>query len=191
MANENAFRILLVENDGAVRAALEDFLSTRGFDVTSTTSASSAIRHIREETANFDLVLSDLTLPENGLEVLRFVLQRHKETQVVVMTSFATLDAAIDSIRQGAFDYITKPFKFAQIEVLLNKVAERRKLIHDNAKLSERVQSLYTRLDMLKDNRDKMDRFMRETSEELEIQAEKLDNCLNLLQRICAKAGLL
>ena len=185
MEIENRFRILLIEGDAAVRAAMEDFLRVRGFEVWSSPSGSAAVRRIREEQTPFDVILADATMAEpNSLEVLSIARQSSAETQVVTITSFATLDVALESVRQGAFDYITKPFKFAQIEVILNKVADRKRLLLENRKLSERVQSLYTRLDLLKENRDRLERFMRETSERLDQQSARIEDCCRLLQRV-------
>lgn len=184
MQNTSQLRILLVDSDDAVRGALEDFLRDRGYDVTSLGSGTSAMRRIREDPELFDLVLTDLVQPEAaGVEVLKVARQRSAATQVVTMTNFGALDTAIESMRQGAFDYVTKPFKFTQIEVVLNKVTEQRKLIDEKEKLAERVQSLYARLDLLKDNRDRMDRFMNDLFEKLDYQTEMLEECLSLLRK--------
>jgi DNA-binding NtrC family response regulator len=183
MANDSQLRILLVEDDGPARAALEDSLRARGFSVSSARSGPPAIRRIREETEAFDLVIVDLASPGMDVpEVLHAAMQRGVGTQVVIIASFSMLEAALESVRRGAADYLTKPFKFAQIEIILDRAVGRKRLIDENRQLSERVQSLYTRLDLLKENRDKLDRFIRETSEKLDYQSEKMDDCLNLLQ---------
>lgn len=184
MKNSSQLRILLVDGDSSVRMALEDFLRARGYDIRSTGSGLDAMRSIREAPDSFDVVLTDLTLPDaDGLDVLDVARQRDSRTQVVTMPGFAALDKAIESIRLGAFDYVTKPFKFTQVDVALNKVAERRKLVEENEKLAERVQSLYSRLDILKDNRDRLERFMRDLFEKLDYQTEMIEECLSRLRK--------
>jgi DNA-binding NtrC family response regulator len=175
-------RILLLENDTSVQGALDEFLRGRGHNVVSLQSGVMAIRRIREDIDVFDLVLLNLALPD-ALEVLHVARQRSSETQVVTMPGFAGLDAAIESMLRGAFDYVIKPFKFTQITIVLNKVIERKKLVEENAKLSERVQSLYSRLDQLKDNRDKLERFSRELFEKLDYHTDMLEECVNLIRK--------
>jgi two-component system NtrC family response regulator len=175
-------RVLLLESDSSVQGALEEFLRTQGHQVLSLQSAGLAIRRIREDTDVFDLVLIDLGLSD-GLEVLHVARQRSDATQVVTMPGFTVLDLAIESMLQGAFDYVIKPFKFTQIEIVLNKVIERKKLMDENAKLSERVQSLYSRLDQLKENRERLDRFARDLFEKLDYHTDMLEECVSFLRK--------
>jgi len=175
-------RILLLENDTSVQGALDEFLRGRGHNVVSLQSGVMAIRRIREDVEIFDLVLLNLALPD-AMEVLHVARQRSSETQVVTMPGFAGLDAAIESMLQGAFDYVIKPFKFTQVAIVLNKVIERKKLVEENAKLSERVQSLYNRLDQLKDNRDRLEKFARELFEKLDYHTEMLEECVSRLRK--------
>jgi two-component system NtrC family response regulator len=173
---------MLLEGDSSVQGALEEFLRARGHQVLSLQSGELAIRRIREDTEVFDLVLIDLVLP-NALEVLHTARQRTTATQVVTMPGFAGLDLAIESMLLGAFDYVIKPFKFTQVEIVVNKVIERRRLVEENAKLSERVQSLYSRLDQLKENRERLDRFARELFDKLDYHTDMLEECVNFLRK--------
>jgi two-component system NtrC family response regulator len=175
-------RILLLENDASVQGALDEFLRGRGHSVVSLQAGAMAIRRIREDVEVFDLVLLNLALTD-AMEVLHVARQRNSETQVVTMPGFAGLETAIESMLQGAFDYVIKPFKFTQIAIVLNKVIERKKLVEENAKLSERVQSLYNRLDQLKDNRDKLERFARELFEKLDYHTDMLEECVSRLRK--------
>lgn len=182
--NSNRLRIVVIDGDHAVRNALDQFLKGRGYAVATFSAGAPAIRYIREERDPTDVVLTDLVLTDaTPLEVLHAVQERGNDAQVVTMPTFAALDAAIEAMRQGAFDYVIKPFKFTQIEVLLNKVVDVRKLRQENANLNERIQSLYDRLDHLKDNRDRLDRSARETFDKLDYQTEMLAECLSLLRK--------
>jgi DNA-binding NtrC family response regulator len=178
-------KVLLVDDDEALRALLKEYLREKGLKVLSGKDGGEALDILEHEKEGFDIVLTDLVLPvKSGLEILRAARNRDQETQVVIMTGYASLESAIESMREGAFDYITKPFKLVELEIVISKIAERKRLMEENRRLAERVQSLYSRLDLLKDNRSKLDRFIAETSDKLEENSKKIDECLNHLMRL-------
>jgi DNA-binding NtrC family response regulator len=180
----NKLHAVIVDADTSARNALEQFLRSRGHAVASFSSGTDALRYIREETETLDLVLVDPALPDaSAPEIVQAVKERRNAAQTVMLPTFASLDAAVEAMRQGAFDYVVKPFKLTQIEVLLAKVLSQRQLREENAKLSERVQSLYDRLDHLKDNRDRMDRSLRDTFDKLDYHSEMLEECLSILRK--------
>jgi DNA-binding NtrC family response regulator len=184
-ATNSLLRILIVDDDDAFRAALIEFLQLRSRQVRSCKDGQEAIRVLREEKEPFDVVITDLIMPlVGGMEVVRAAKERYAETQVVVITGFATLETAIDAMRQGAYDYIAKPFKLVEVDLIVEKISERKKLMEENQKLTERVQSLYTRLDLLKDNRSKLDRFISETTQQLEQHAHQIEECLDLIKKV-------
>lgn len=178
-------RILLAEDDDLLRAGLQDFLLAQGIHATCARDGEEALQIIHRSREPFDVVLTDLVMPhKDGMEVLRAAKQHSPETQVVIMTGFASLETAIDSMHQGAFDYITKPFQFVEIAIVLDKVAERKRLIDENLQLSESIESLQSRLELLKDSRAKLDRFIAETSEKLDRQAQKIDECMEAVREL-------
>jgi DNA-binding NtrC family response regulator len=184
-ATNSLLRILIVDDDDAFRAALIEFLQLRSRQVRSCKDGQEAIRVLREEKEPFDVVITDLNMPlVGGMEVVRAAKERYAETQVVVITGFATLETAIDAMRQGAYDYIAKPFKLVEVDLIVEKISERKKLMEENQKLTERIQSLYTRLDLLKDNRSKLDRFISETTQQLEQHAHQIEECLDLIKKV-------
>ena len=185
MNRKSSRRILVVEDDDALRAGLQDFLLRHGIHTICSRDGEEAVRMVRHEREPFDVVLTDLMLPrKDGLEVLQAVKGHSPKTEVVIMTGFASLETAIDSIRHGAFDYITKPFQFVQIEIVLDRIEERRKLIDENLKLSESLQSLHSRLELLKDSRAMFERFTAETSARLDQHSHKIDQCIEMIKRI-------
>src|SRR5947209_17787960 len=94
------------------------------------------------EKATLDAAILDLRMPGlTGIEVLEQLKQVSPDTEVVIMTGHASVETAIDAVRLGAFDYITKPCKLAQIETILRKVVEKRDLNHNNIALQTRVQA--------------------------------------------------
>jgi DNA-binding NtrC family response regulator len=183
----SALRVLLVDDDEPLRRLLREYLREKGMFVHACKNAEEALETLQREKEAFDVILTDLVLPgKGGLDILRSTKELNKDTQVVIMTGYASLESAIDSMRYGAFDYITKPFKLVEIEIVLSKISERKRLIDENHRLAERVQSLYSRLDLLKDNRSKLDRFITETTDKLEDHTKKIDDCLEMLKRFSA-----
>jgi DNA-binding NtrC family response regulator len=182
MNRNGSQRILVVEDDDVLRAGLQDFLLEHGIHATCSRDGEEAVQIIIREREPFDVVLTDLVMPrKDGLEVLRATKEHSPKTQVVIITGFASLETAIDAMHHGAFDYITKPFQFVEIEIVLGKIEERKKLIDENIRLSESIQSLHSRLELLKDSRAKFDRFLTETSEKLDQQSQKIDHCVEMI----------
>ncbi len=111
-----------------------------GHEVTVCPDGKSAIKAL--ETAVFDAAILDLRMPGlNGIEVLEQIKQVSPDTEVIIMTGHASIETAMDAVRLGAFDYITKPCKMAQIETILRKAIEKRELKHKNLALQTRVQA--------------------------------------------------
>src|SRR5204863_3811810 len=94
------------------------------------------------EKNTFDAAILDLRMPGlTGIEVLEQLKQVSPDTEVIIMTGHASVETAIDAVRLGAFDYITKPCKLTQIETILRKVVERRELKNKNIALQTRLQA--------------------------------------------------
>jgi DNA-binding NtrC family response regulator len=131
-------RILFADDEAHLRDLMQMELPRLGHEVTVCPDGATAIRSLEKGT--FDVALLDIRMPGlSGIEVLGKIRQLSPETQVVILTGHATVDTAVQALRLGAFDYLTKPCKWAELEVLLNRVAERRDL-------SNRATALETRL---------------------------------------------
>ncbi len=103
-------KVLVVEDDVAFGTMLKTFLEKREYKVSLVYSASEAFKKITE--VNFDLVLTDVRLPDNdGLEILENVKNKNSSTPVIVMTSYAEISMAVKAMKEGAFDYVSKPFR--------------------------------------------------------------------------------
>lgn len=103
-------KVLVVEDDVAFGTMLKTFLEKRDYKVALVYSASEAFKQI--STDKFDLVLTDVRLPDNdGLEILKSVKTENPTTQVIVMTSYAEISMAVNAMKEGAFDYVSKPFR--------------------------------------------------------------------------------
>ena len=134
-------RILVVDDEKLIRDVLADFLSLEGYDVQTADDGASALTEL--DRARFDMVISDLKMPNlGGLGLLRTMAQTHPETLTVIMTGFGTVETAIDAMKQGAYDYILKPFKVEEILRIVQRGIEKRRLSAENLRLREAL-SLY------------------------------------------------
>ncbi|HTF56737.1 MAG TPA: sigma-54 dependent transcriptional regulator [Planctomycetota bacterium] len=116
-------RILLVEDDRENGLMLKEVLSNWGYAVTPAFTGDEALRFARSE--KFELVLADIRMPKiGGLQVLREIRQLRPLTQVVMMTGFGSVDTAVEAMKAGAFDYVSKPFKFDEIKLTLSRALE-------------------------------------------------------------------
>ena len=132
--------VLVVDDEEEIRELVAEFLRARGVRVTTAADGRAAIAAIEREPARFALVLADLQLPGcDGLDVLRAAKRANPSVSVVIITGYASLDSAIEAVRLGAYDYLTKPFSLGQIEVLLGRLADRAALEAENRRLLHRL----------------------------------------------------
>jgi DNA-binding NtrC family response regulator len=116
-------RLLLVEDDRENALMLKEVLSNWGYAVTTALSGPEALKFARSEP--FEVVLADIRMPDvGGLQVLREIRQLRPLTQVVMMTGFGSVDTAVEAMKAGAFDYVSKPFKFDEIKLTLSRALE-------------------------------------------------------------------
>jgi len=138
--------ILVVDDEQSMRDFLAIFLRRAGHQVTVASEATEALVKLREKA--FDLVVTDLRMPGglDGLGILKAIkageVQRASgpfDPEVIVMTAYATADTALSAMKQGAYDYLTKPFKLDEIEVVITRALEKRALVAENLTLRDRV----------------------------------------------------
>jgi two-component system response regulator PilR (NtrC family) len=136
--------ILVVDDERSMREFLAICLKRIGHQVTIADNGEQAVAKLSPESP-FDLVITDLRMPGklDGLGVLGEVKKRAPDTQVLVMTAFASADTALSAMKQGAYDYLTKPFKIDEISVVVERALERQALARANAELREIVQGRY------------------------------------------------
>ena len=131
--------VLVVDDEEAQRKVLAGFLRKRGFQVLQASGAAEAIGHARVSTV--DLVLTDLRMPDrDGLELLDELRRINPEVPAIVMTAFGTVKTAVEAMKRGAADYLTKPIDLDELDVLIDRVLERRALLSENAELRRLVE---------------------------------------------------
>lgn len=141
--------VLIVDDDKRLQSVLKSLITEEKHQVTTCHNGLNAIQKCREQ--RFDLVITDLMMPgAGGLEVLKETRKTHPDTLVIIITGFASLETAIQAIREGAYDYITKPFKLEEIKVVVNNAGEKIHLIRENQRLFHELQEAYRRLHMVK-----------------------------------------
>jgi len=136
-------KILVIEDDESVRDVLRPFLQETGFEVTTAESGVTGIDMLRTE--KFDLILTDLKLPGgiDGMGVLREVTANKINVPVIVLTGYATVETAVEAMKNGAFDYITKPFNFDELMIILKKALSVSKLQKENVMLKMQLKKKY------------------------------------------------
>ncbi|OGP68884.1 MAG: two-component system response regulator [Deltaproteobacteria bacterium RBG_16_44_11] len=130
--------ILIVEDGQSQREMLRDFLLAEGHNVAEAENGEKAIETVLNN--HFDLILLDYKMPGmDGLEVLKEIKHINPEIDVVIITAYGTIETAVEAIKVGAVDYITKPVELDELLILVNRVAERRQLIRENELLREEL----------------------------------------------------
>lgn len=134
-------KLLVVDDDSDLRLTLCEYLESRNFAVTSARNGAEATALLQSRRHTFDIIFTDLIMPPgpDGLEVLKTAKMLNPLSYVVVMTGYSSIETAIESIRCGAFDYLTKPFKLAEIEIVANRIMEYLLLIDENKRLSAKL----------------------------------------------------
>jgi DNA-binding NtrC family response regulator len=117
--------ILIVDDDKALLGVLRSVLEAQGHRVEAVPSAYEALPRLEQQ--RYDLVLVDLKMRRmNGLELLAHERLRERGTRMVIMTAYPTVESAVQAMRQGAFDYLVKPFKLAELRAIVARAARER-----------------------------------------------------------------
>jgi len=147
---EEELTILIVDDDKMLCEMLEDaFTREEKLKITLAYNGLDAINRIKEE--KFDLILTDLMMPgANGIEVLNIAKEVDENVHVIIITGFASLETAMEAIKKGAYDYITKPFKLAEIKIAVQNACEKIRLLRQNEALINNLKQAYQELDALK-----------------------------------------
>ena len=133
-------RVLVVDDERSMRDLLAIMLKQEGHDVAVVEGGAQAIETLSREV--FDLIITDLRMREvDGLAVLRAAKEHSPETVVVVITAFASTETAVEAMKLGAYDYITKPFKMDEIKLVLANALERKRLRDENQALKRQLRS--------------------------------------------------
>jgi len=138
LAEQQSARILIAEDEANLRLVLEKELQRLGYRVQSAPDGEAALRKLEE--SNVDVLLCDINMPRiDGMEVLRRLYERPNPPEVIMLTGQATVETAVEAMKLGAYDYLTKPYHITELDVRVKQAAEKRKLRVDNVRLREQL----------------------------------------------------
>jgi DNA-binding NtrC family response regulator len=131
--------ILIVDDEASQRSALAGFLRKKGYEILQADSAEAALTTVRQQVV--DLVLTDLRMPGmDGARLLAELKILNPELDVIIMTAFGTMEEAVQAMKNGALDFITKPIDLGQLEITVARAVERKQLISENQRLHQLVE---------------------------------------------------
>jgi CheY-like chemotaxis protein len=143
MPSEESLEVLLVDDELSTREILEQFCRSRNLAVTVASDGRAAITAIERNPQRFTIILTDINMPgADGFEVLKAAKASNRESYVVMITGYATLDTALRAVREGAYDYLAKPFSLGQLDVMLARIKDRIALERENRDLRRRLQGV-------------------------------------------------
>jgi DNA-binding NtrC family response regulator len=135
--------VLIVEDEPAMLRVVQRHLEGEGFVVTTLNTGTDAVAALARE--QYDVVLTDLVMNDvDGLAVLREAQRLQPAARVILMTAFTTVETAIAAMRQGAYDYLSKPFKMGEVTIVVRRALEDRRLQDENRRLRDEVGRRYT-----------------------------------------------
>ena len=143
-------KIMIVDDDKNLLSVLNTLFTEENYAVTTCSDGLQAIKKCRAE--HFDLVITDVMMPgASGLEVLREVKRSDPNVLVILITGFASLETAVKAIREGAYEYITKPFKLEEIKIVVKNAMEKIALLRENKRLLQYLQEAYEKLHLVRE----------------------------------------
>jgi two-component system response regulator PilR (NtrC family) len=136
-------KILVVDDERSMREFLGIMLAKEGYSVTQCPDGETALKQMEEDI--FDLAIMDIRMPKmDGIAVLERIKETAPETVVIMITAFASTDTAVQAMKKGAYDYITKPFKIDEIKLIIRNALEKKALENENVLLKRLVESKFS-----------------------------------------------
>jgi DNA-binding NtrC family response regulator len=141
MAQTKRCRLLIVDDEVALKKALCETLTEEGYETVGASAGEEGLQALEKQ--DFDLLLSDLMMPGmDGIEFLRRALECHPNLVGIIMTGQGTIPSAIEAVKIGAFDYVLKPFNLETLRPILNRALDVRRLRTENVRLRQQVERL-------------------------------------------------
>ena len=137
-AEKNEYRILVVDDENSLRELLSILLQREGYKVDQAADGAAAFSMVQEN--SYDLVISDIQMPKmTGIELLRQLREQDNDVTVMMITAFSSTEEAVEAMKLGAYDYITKPFKNDEIRLVIKNALEREQLQQENRQLKKQL----------------------------------------------------
>ena len=135
-------KILIIDDEKSILDLLNVVFKKEGYQVETFFSASKALEYIDRE--DFDIVLSDIKLPQiSGMEILMHVREKRPDVPVVMITAFGTIKQAVEALKEGAADYVVKPFDIEELKIIIAQGLEKKRLRQENILLKEQLKERF------------------------------------------------
>ncbi len=137
------YNLLIIEDDKIMRVTLTDYLRSKGHGVVACSLGADGIAGFDKE--DFSLVISDVMLPDmNGLDILKKIKEKAPRALVLIITAYGTIKDAVEALKLGAFDYITKPFALEEFNLIINRALEVKELRDENIRLKKNLSECFS-----------------------------------------------
>ncbi len=137
-------KILLIEDEKITRITLTNTLKKEGYEVSSSATGTAGMELLKQK--KFDVIITDLRLPRmNGLDILKKVKEKTPQTEVIIITAFATVETAVEALKSGAYDYLTKPFSPDKLLSMLSHIEKIQTVLQENKELKTRLELVENR----------------------------------------------
>jgi len=134
--------ILVIDDDKIILDSLCEFLLLEGFQTSGARTLKAALAELQKQ--NYSLVIADVNLPDgDGLELLNVVRENHPQTVVIVITGYGTIESAVRAIKQGAYDYLTKPIADDELRLAIDRALQQQSLMRENERLRLQLEQKY------------------------------------------------
>ena len=134
-------RLLIIDDEKNMRHMLFNLLKKNGYFVDTASDGYEGLQRVEKD--RYDFILCDLKMPRmNGMEFLKLIRKRLSESTVIMMSAYGTIDTAVEAMKLGAYDYISKPFKPDEVHLALKKAEERESLRRENLNLKKRIKNI-------------------------------------------------
>ena len=136
-------KILVVDDEAVTRDTMSDWLEEKGYNVVSVCSGMEAIEKVKTE--SFNVAFVDMKMPGlDGIEVLRAVKRINPDISVIIMTAYATIETAITAMKEGAYNYLVKPFSLDEVELIVKTIVEFQESVAENILLRQQLEEKYS-----------------------------------------------
>ncbi|MGQ9510196.1 MAG: sigma-54-dependent transcriptional regulator [Thermodesulfobacteriota bacterium] len=135
-------KIMIIEDEPLMRITIQDSLEAEGYDVSIAETGQKGLSIFRKNMS--DILITDLKLPDtDGLQILNEVKQMNPETQVIMITAYGSIDSAVTAMKEGASDYLTKPFSMDELLLIIKRLIRIKQLEEENIRLKEKVEERF------------------------------------------------
>jgi len=174
-------KVLVVDDESMYRHLLQKTLVTEGYQVDVAEDGYQAVEQIKNN--DYDIVLTDLAMPHvGGIEVLKEAKKKNESTIVIIITGYASLDTALAAIKDGVYDYITKPFQLDEIRLTMKNAGGHLWLENQNRLLLAKLDEAYQRIEQLSNNRREYESKISEIDQQLADRQNEINESMKRLK---------